>query len=457
MSRRCVLSLLVIIGFVSFVPSASASASASADSTLHVAQANSRCTDTGTGTASQPLCTIGAAALRVVQGQTVHVAAGTYRERVAIHTSGTQRAPITFIAEPGGKVSLTGGSNGFYVSNASWVTLAGFTIDGTTGYGISVINAAHVTVSRNRISRSGKRQPGALAAGIYLRDVSDSLVSKNTSFANSYAGILLTFGATRNVVRENVTHDNVSGYDRRAPGIRLYEAPDNTVTANVSYDNEDSGIEMYPGSTGALVSNNVVYGNGDHGIDVFRAPGARILANTVHGNRTAGINIEGGSGHSLIANNIAVDNGVASPRSKGNIRVDVDSVDGTTMNFDLVYLSTPPETANLPTSPETANPSYLVVWAGTGFVALHDLTVATGQENRGIWANPDWVNPAAGNYRLTSRSPGIDSADSNAPGQPGRDMVGHGRVDTRRAPNTGAGRVPFVDRGAFEFVGGKAK
>ena len=47
--------------------------------------------------------------------------------------------------------------------------------------------------------------------------------------------------------------------------------------------------------------------------------------------------------------------------------------------------------------------------------------------------------------------PGIDSADSSAPGQPVRDLEGHGRVDDPRTPNTGAGDPPYADRGAFEF------
>ena len=179
----------------------------------------------------------------------MRVGAGDYRERVVVKAQGTNRAPVAFVAQTGARVSLRGDRNGFYLSNASWVTISGFTIIGTSSYGISVTNASHISLVRNRVSGSGKQLRGSLSAGIYLNNVSNSLVWRNVSSGNSYAGIVLTFGATRNVVKENTTYGNRSGIDRRAPGIRLYNAPNNTVTGNISYGNEDSGIELYSGSS----------------------------------------------------------------------------------------------------------------------------------------------------------------------------------------------------------------
>jgi hypothetical protein len=59
------------------------------------------------------------------------------------------------------------------------------------------------------------------------------------------------------------------------------------VAANISHDNEDSGINIYPGSTGCLVYDNVTYDNGDHGIDDCFAANATIVANTIYDNVTA--------------------------------------------------------------------------------------------------------------------------------------------------------------------------
>ena len=121
------------------------------------------------------------------------------------------------------------------------------------------------------------------------------------------------------------------------------------------------------------------------------------------------------------------------------------------MDFDLLYMTSPSL---------LAKPSYLVVWGATSAVTLQDLTSATGQERHGVQAAPAWTRRASTlrspDYHLTSRSPAIDSADSGASGQPVRDMEGHKRVDFPGVPSTGAGRYPYFDRGAYEFIGGKA-
>src|SRR5579864_2831458 len=69
---------------------------AGAAATLNVAQANHACSDSGPGSAAQPFCTIGAAAIRAVAGETVLVGTGNYAEDVTPAASGTSGAPIVF-------------------------------------------------------------------------------------------------------------------------------------------------------------------------------------------------------------------------------------------------------------------------------------------------------------------------------------------------------------------------
>ena len=88
---------------------------------------------------------------------------------------------------------------------------------------------------------------------------------------------------------------NARVFERAASGIRLHSSPANTISSNVSHDNEDSGIEFVTGSNNNLVVNNVTYNNGDHGIDNLTSTGQRVIANTVYKNVTAGINVEGTS------------------------------------------------------------------------------------------------------------------------------------------------------------------
>ena len=80
--------------------------------------------------------------------------------------------------------------------------------------------------------------------------------------------------------------------------------PGNFIIGNVTYANEDSGINIYTGSNNTLVANNVAYDNGDHGIDNLNVTGGRIIGNTVYYNCTDGINVEGTSGNDNIENNV---------------------------------------------------------------------------------------------------------------------------------------------------------
>jgi parallel beta-helix repeat protein len=403
---------------------------------LYVDGSTAWCSDSGrSGSPTQPFCTIGAAAARVSAGVTVKVAAGIYRERVVVRASGTAARPILFTAAPGRVVVVTGEKNGFSIRDCSWVGVNGFTVTHTREYGISVSDAAYVTLSRNRVRYAGRHVRGQAKYGIRLGNVTHSLVIDNTVDHNTNAGIALVDSSAGNEVKANRSFDNAKLFERAAAGIRLYEAHGNTITRNVSHDNEDSGIEL-DRSDDNIVSNNVSYQNGDHGLDVTGASSrTRILANTIYDNLTAGINVEGGSTNATIANNISVENGVDSPRTDSNIRVDAASVSGTSLDYDLVYLD---------------GGENLLIWK-IGYTSLTAFQTATGQELHGLEADPQWRNRAVGNFHLAARSLAIDSASSGVRSQPRSDINGTRRTDDPATPNTGVGPRQYDDRGAFEF------
>ena len=409
--------------------------------TLYVDKGNASCSDTGPGTATQPFCAISAGATRVTPGQTVQVASGTYPERVVVSSSGSSTAPITFTSAPGATVTVTGQANGFYISNKSWITVTGFTVTNTSDHGLYVSSgSSRITLSNNHVTTSGQPQSGKTKSGIYLSNVSDSVVRANTVDHNTSYGIYLT-GSTRVAVEDNVSFSNAMVWQRAASGIRIYNAPGNTITSNVTHDNEDSGIEFDGSADGNLVANNASYNNGDHGIDVLKSTGLRIVANSVYKNVTAGINVEGNSTGATITNNIAVDNGIASPRTHSDIRIERGSTSGTTMDYDLVYLTTP---------------DTLLIWDSQNYTSLAAFRSATGQEAHGIQASPKWASAAAGDLHLTAGSPAIDSANSAASGQPSSDIEDDPRVDDASTPNTGVGPRAYDDRGAYEYAGGPA-
>ena len=404
--------------------------------TLYVDGSSSACSDSGSGTQTQPFCTIRAAAAVVSAGQTVQVAAGTYPEVVNVPISGTAAAPIVFTAAPSATVTLPNQTNGFVISNKNWITVNGFTVTHTSDVGINVQDSSNITISTNHVSYSGAQLSGYQRAGIRLGNTTDSLVVGNTADHNTYAGITLTTGSTRDEVRANFTFNNAQGFARAAPGIRIYQAVGNTVDKNITHDNEDSGIEVYPGANNTLVYDNVSYNNGDHGIDDVTVSGVRILSNTIYHNVTAGINYEGSSSNGTIMNNICVDNGIGSPRTHSDIRVEHGSTTGTTVDYNQVYLTTP---------------DVLLIWNSVNYNSLAAFQAATGQMLNGLNSAPLWANAGAGDFHLTAGSPAIDSANSGVSGQPASDVEGTPRVDDPATANTGTGSRTYDDRGAYEF------
>jgi parallel beta-helix repeat protein len=403
---------------------------------LYVDQASPACSDAGDGTPERPYCSIRVAAEDVLAGQTVRVAAGTYRGEVTVGASGTAKRPIVLTAAPKATVVVTAQENGFAVEGRHWVTVRGFTVTHTGDYGIAVVSSSFVRIVGNHVSHAGQGAANLTRSGIWLSATRNSLVAHNTADHNTYAGIYLTDGSTRNEVRANTTFANASIYVRRAPGIRVYQAPGNTIDRNVTHDNEDSGIECFKDADDTLVSENVSYRNGDHGIDNHECTGNRVIGNSVYGNVSAGINVEAGSTGTTVADNISVDNGITSPRTHSDIRVERGSTDGTTLDDDLVHLSAP---------------ATVIIWDSAPYQTLTAFQDATGQELRGIDADPRWVNAARGNFRLTAGSPAIDSADSSVSGWPSSDLQGRPRRDDPATPNTGVGPRSYDDRGAYEF------
>ena len=427
--------ILAVGAGVLFAGAASIAGAADAAPFLYVDRASSTCSEKGPGSEAQPFCSISAAAAVVAAGQTVLVHSGTYRETVKVPRSGTATAAIAFAPRPGAAVTVTGGSYGFYLLGLSYVTIDGFNVTATVGDGIVLKNSSRITIRANHVSYAGKPIDKQTSKGIRLENATDSLIVGNTVDHNSTYGIYLSTGSTRNEVSGNDVFANAQVFQRGASGIRVYGSPGNTISSNRSHDNEDSGIEFVSSSNANIAVNNVTYGNGDHGIDDLQSTGLRVISNTVYNNLTAGINVEGGSTGATIANNISVDNGIASPRTHGNIRVDSASTSGTTMDFDLVSLSTP---------------DTMLIWSSTNYTSLVAFRAATGQEARGVEADPKWRDRTNGDFHLTTGSPAIDSANSGASGESGADVEATARVDEPTVANTGVGPRTYDDRGAYE-------
>ncbi|MET0728272.1 MAG: Ig-like domain-containing protein [Acidimicrobiales bacterium] len=323
------------------------------------------------------------------------------------------------------------------MSSKSWIIIKGFTITGTVGAGISLSGSSNVTIESNTVSFAGQPALDATRPGISLTNsTTASLVVGNVTRNNSDHGISLS-ASSGNEVRNNDSYGNARGISRAAAGIFLRNSLANTVTGNRTHDNEDSGIGLWDGSNSSLVSNNVIYGNGDHGIDVLGSTGETIVSNTVYNSVDSGIEMQGGAGANLV-NNVLVDNGIDSPRTSGNIRVvDSGSAALTTLDHDQLHLS---------------SGNILIDYVGTEYSSLSAFHAATGQELNGKQGDPKFKDAASADFHLLASSPAVDSANSGATGQPATDADGVARVDAPGTPNTGVGPRSYDDRGAYELA-----
>ena len=480
LKRAAVVSVLAVAA-----ASAPMSYASAASTTWYVG--GTGCSDSGPGTQSQPFCTISAAARVATAGQTVLVSSGTYQENVTPANSGSAGSPITFQAAPGATVTVTGGTHAFTISSLSWITVSGFTVTGTSNDGIYVWKSGNITLSGNTVTDSGQPVQGQNAYGIYMGSTNNSTISGNTVDHNTDPGIYLTQGSTGDTVQSNEASYNAEGWVRNANGIDVI-SPGNTIIDNALHNNEDSGIQFYPGGNNNVAADNLSFDNmgitstqlsncvhpttgntsdcftGDHGIDDLDVTGNQIIGNTVYGNTSAGINLEGlpagtNSGFT-IENNISVDNAAncpngaggttTCPATKGDIRVDSTSQTGTVLDRDVLWQDT------------TGNGSYLGVWGNNEYGSLSAFQAASGQEPNGKQANPGfvnpsgWQNPSAANFQLTECSAAIDMANSGATGEQATDIIGHPRVIDPSMLQTGIGPRNYDDVGAYEFQPGPA-
>ncbi|HTC33071.1 MAG TPA: right-handed parallel beta-helix repeat-containing protein [Bryobacteraceae bacterium] len=246
---------------------------------------------------------ISAAVSAAAAGDTIQVAAGTYKEAVTINKTlsliGAGSATTIIDATGLGNGINIDGSAAAPMSGVSGVVVSGFTVENANYQGIVAHNASFVTIWNNQVLNNNKGLdisgasptcPGLPAAfepgedfdcgeGINLSGVDHSVVANNVSQHNS-GGILISddTGATHdNVISGNLVSDN--GYAcgitmASHSGMGVYH---NTVTGNQSVRNgllvpgEGAGVGIFAAGPGAqtygnVVVNNQIMGNGLPGV-----------------------------------------------------------------------------------------------------------------------------------------------------------------------------------------------
>jgi len=318
--------------------------------------------------------------------------------------------------------------NGFHLTGRSWVTIEGFSVVRTDEKGIELDPGSDNCELRSNFISS------CASSGISLLGCADVLIEGNRVSGNEFHGIELRGGSTGCVIQDNESSLNLDPGVPIATGIYLAGSPDNRILRNRVFGNEDTGIEIQSGSDNCLSLQNVSYLNGDHGFEHLFAVGTINIGNVAWANRRDGFSIEGQALATGLFDCIAVDNGLLT--NEFDLYADTSSTAGFTSDYNIFWNST----AKKP-----------IKYHGVQYATVAAYSAASGQDANSLQADPMFTDPTNGIFHLQSGSPAIDSGTSGVAGWPAADAQGLPREDDPGVANTGAGSIPFTDRGAFEF------
>lgn len=350
----------------------------------------SHCTNSGSGAKTAPYCSVQAAADAALPGQTVHVAAGEYREHLTLTRSGTAEAPITFIGvsdDDGAAVvglSDTDQGHGLLVSGAQHIRIKGFQFVSDEDEPVMFDHATDVSVIG-----SGPWGGGAGVAAVRVGAGSDRVTFGGSQLNSAGPAVVIEEGASNTVVTTNSIISNSGGRD---PQIVAMGSPGTTVVGNTINSYCGGGVILDGASTGAVVEDNVIDTGDNSDYPTLRCPA---------GSQDTGITVS-----AQAAADATVDYNVVSPTSGG--------------------------------------PAY--AWAGTPYTTRAAFTAASGQGAHDFVSDP--TIPWQGTAPRTAAW--VDSADENAPGLLDGDAWGWPAEDDPLVPNTGTGSG-FRDRGAQEY------
>ena len=264
--------------------------------------------------------TIRSAVDAAVPGNVIHVAAGTYKERVylnkAVDLIGAGRDSVT--------VEIDCAQIALWVDGVKGVNVSGFTFrhtdtkDTTDRTAVVTFTGSEVNFSHNTIASangmgvwisqegrshlSGNLIHGGRDNGVFLSVKGSAEIRGNEISGNSGMGIMTNSDAGSVTISENKITGNTTGVvcfgDKGAAEISNNEISDNSAT----------GMNITGGSRTVAISDNKVRGNGSHGIYLGNGDNVTLTDNLVTGNGQNGYGITVMAGRPTLRGNIAHDN-----------------------------------------------------------------------------------------------------------------------------------------------------
>ena len=402
------------------------------------------CPGPGNGSEADPYCSIQTAIDNAVDTDEIVVAPGTYFE--AINFLGKA---IWLHSSDGAEVTTIDGTGFFHAvqcvtGEGPDTVLDGFTITGGNANGKSgdsvgggmTNNGSSPTVINCTFSGNSSFAGGG---GMWIVGGSPTVTSCTFSGNSSVAG-----GggmSNRDGSSPMVTDCTFSGNSAESPGGGMFNNDSSPTVTNCTFSGNIAGFAgggMYNQSSSPTVTNCTFNGNTaeDDGGGMYNVFGSSptVTGCTFSGNSAGGFG-NGGGMYNTGASSPTVTNCTFTGNFAGGEGGMHNTGGSSPMVTNCILWNNGPEEIFGP-----ATVAYSDVhggWPGIG----------------NIDADPLFVDPENGDYRLQAGSPCIDAADNTAvPKGTTTDLDGNPRfVDDPDTPDTGNGDPPIVDMGAYEF------
>jgi MYXO-CTERM domain-containing protein len=285
--------------------------------------------DNAAGTTGVPWKTLQKAAGRVVAGDTVTVADGTYAGFACDGKKGTADARIVFKAanKGGAKITSAGvGANAqdfIQLNSCSYVTVDGFDVSGAPRSGIAILgntddgsDARDVIIQNNHSHHNGGTVTAGRHDGIFSGFALNLTIQDNEIHNVTEHGIYVSNAADNPIIRRNHVYDTLVNCaqinaDLSTGGDGLISGW--LIEGNVMHRCGSAGFNL-DGVIQGVMRNNLVYDSMKGGVTLFQGDGAQasnsnlIVNNTIfnpNGSRAA-LQVASGANNNVVFNNILI-------------------------------------------------------------------------------------------------------------------------------------------------------